>query len=445
MAKTKGLRTLGDYRRAAKDAQFSLSLFQEGNKASHYHAIRVALKSADTLITFAHEETTPSPRYGNDSPWDFTFGGPRYSMKNFELFCAIRLMEFVNNYRDINSINDLYTNWPQRPDANISMFTYAGISYLEAVYDFVRFLGTNVARELQNAYLKRKKLKGKADEVFSVLKNTHQTDNLQICPEPDEIIRVWFDEIVKVTQRWIQVNDLSKPKLEKEFNSTFRQLEHEWNCWNKSQAKAGQVKMENKNEGEILSKIADKLLAFQKAFASGKEKSRPGECPTGERSLRLLQYYYDMLCQCASDYGMKNGDCRKALTYLDTNLPDIESERIDRWFFTKDVSIIAAPGFISELRRWSHMLRKGNNQSKEQVRKITKLTDFIINCCEDAPSISSKANRIHEFVKKDKINFMPKTVNKPKGNETKLYYEEELRQIWPKLKEKIKSLPNLKD
>ena len=88
---------------------------------------------------------------------------------------------------------------------------------------------------------------------------------------------------------------------------------------------------------------------------------------------------------------------------------------------------------------------QGSIESGEKVRKITKLTDFIINCCEDTPSISSKANRIHEFIKKRKIKFMPKTVNNPKGNETKLYYEEELRQIWPKLKEKIKSLPNLKD
>jgi hypothetical protein len=88
---------------------------------------------------------------------------------------------------------------------------------------------------------------------------------------------------------------------------------------------------------------------------------------------------------------------------------------------------------------------QGKTDSGEQVRKITKLTDFFRNCCEDTPSISSKTNRIHEFVKKYKIKFMPKTVNKPKRNETKLYYEDELRQVWPKLKEKIKSLPNLKD
>lgn len=76
--------------------------------------------------------------------------------------------------------------------------------------------------------------------------------------------------------------------------------------------------------------------------------------------------------------------------------------------------------------------------------KIIKLTDFIRENCEDTTSISSKANRIHEFVKHGKINFMPKPVNKTKGNETKLYKEKELQVIWLKLKEKIKSLPNLK-
>ncbi|MHC4544547.1 MAG: hypothetical protein ACYTDW_08345 [Planctomycetota bacterium] len=76
--------------------------------------------------------------------------------------------------------------------------------------------------------------------------------------------------------------------------------------------------------------------------------------------------------------------------------------------------------------------------------KITKLTDFITDNCEDTLNLLSKVNRIHEFVKHGKILFMPKPINKPKGNETKLYYEEELRKIWPQLKLKIKSLPNLK-
>jgi hypothetical protein len=82
---------------------------------------------------------------------------------------------------------------------------------------------------------------------------------------------------------------------------------------------------------------------------------------------------------------------------------------------------------------------------KKRNERTTKLTDFIHDRCEETPSIQSKVNRIHEFVKKGKISFMPKPVNNPKGNETKLYSEEALRQVWPKLKDKIKSLPNLKD
>jgi hypothetical protein len=85
------------------------------------------------------------------------------------------------------------------------------------------------------------------------------------------------------------------------------------------------------------------------------------------------------------------------------------------------------------------------DQRREKEKgKLIKLTDFVRENCEDTPSISSKANRIHEFVKKGKITFMPKPVNNPEGNQTKLYREEYLRRIWPKLKVVIPSLPNLK-
>ena len=127
---------------------------------------------------------------------------------------------------------------------------------------------------------------------------------------------------------------------------------------------------------------------------------------------------------------------------------------------TQDCSFrlhFAVPDMANELRSVARLLEEdlkaepqnktvqGKSKDKGQHKKITKLTDFIRDCCEDTTSISSKANRIHEFVKKRKIMFMPKPVNRPERNETKLYDEEELRQIWPKLKVAIKSLPNLKD
>lgn len=131
-------------------------------------------------------------------------------------------------------------------------------------------------------------------------------------------------------------------------------------------------------------------------------------------------------------------DCSETVIVLRTNAHDLAKE-------LQKIAAIARDELKAELASEQENAGQENIESGEQVRKITKLTDFFHNCCEDIPSISSKANRIHEFVKKGKIKFMPKTVNKPKQNETKLYYEEELRQIWPKLKEKIKSLPNLKD
>ena len=89
--------------------------------------------------------------------------------------------------------------------------------------------------------------------------------------------------------------------------------------------------------------------------------------------------------------------------------------------------------------------KKAEKIRQNRPKRTTKLTDFICNSCEDTPSIPSKANRIHELVRKGDIAFMPKTANNPQKNETKLYYEDELRQVWPKLREKVKSLPKLKD
>lgn len=111
----------------------------------------------------------------------------------------------------------------------------------------------------------------------------------------------------------------------------------------------------------------------------------------------------------------------------------------------RDVEVSPLKG-LAGIATWCRSQAKYKKSIMEsRHKKITKLTDFILDRCEDTTSISSKANRIHEFVKKGKIKFMPKPVNKPKGNQTKLYDEEQLWQIWPKLKEKIVALPNLKD
>ncbi|MBW8041314.1 MAG: hypothetical protein FVQ85_15110 [Planctomycetes bacterium] len=106
-------------------------------------------------------------------------------------------------------------------------------------------------------------------------------------------------------------------------------------------------------------------------------------------------------------------------------------------------AVLARPGAMEKTRD-AYLSYENSGGKAEDNFKITKLTDFITNNCEDTQNLLSKVNRIHEFVKHGKILFMPKPINKPKGNQTKLYYEEELRKSWPQLKLKIKSLPNLK-
>ncbi|MBL7188164.1 MAG: hypothetical protein ISS70_17715 [Phycisphaerae bacterium] len=227
MKKTQGLKTLRDYRRAAKKLLFSPMFGPASESTSPYDAIKTALGCTRNLISFSRTHTLLT------DPWDpIYFGNTEYRMKNLQLFHAVQLMEFANTYKEKRPINDLYTGWPQRPDA--SVFEFAGLSYLEASFDFVRRLGHDVAGKLGGAYLRFKKLKGGVDEVFSVLSNTHQTDGLQICPEPDEIIRTWFDEIVKLMQYRFSQDELSDFAVKKQFNSTFKQLEYERNAWKKA-------------------------------------------------------------------------------------------------------------------------------------------------------------------------------------------------------------------
>ncbi len=161
---------------------------------------------------------------------------------------------------------------------------------------------------------------------------------------------------------------------------------------------------------------------------------------------------------------------RKNNIYLDTQYGRLDLGKLDHDAAYREVCNLALkykqsypdalpklPQAISDVyQRLQNLLEwcinvkqhRQKNEAKETSgkaeEKITKLTDFIRDKCEDTTSISSKVNRIHEFVKNRKISFMPKPVNNTKRNETKLYKEKELQEIWPKLKQKIKSLPNLK-
>jgi hypothetical protein len=82
-----------------------------------------------------------------------------------------------------------------------------------------------------------------------------------------------------------------------------------------------------------------------------------------------------------------------------------------------------------------------NNSSRDKTKMglrefFEKRTDVEVGV------IDSKIKRIKAVDKK--IGLLPKTANNPKGNETKLYYLIDLENIWPDLKDKIPTLPNIK-
>lgn len=114
--------------------------------------------------------------------------------------------------------------------------------------------------------------------------------------------------------------------------------------------------MANEHETKVLKTIAETLSVWRKAVEAGNERNRPRECDTGIRSLELLNRNADLLCRCASDYGAKTSECSQALRLLDYILPDIRFRRMELCFVTNEVDVLAAPGFISELRRWADRL-----------------------------------------------------------------------------------------
>ncbi len=238
MDKPQGLKTLGDYRRAAHDPRCALSLYPEGKNGSPYETLKIALMCGRHLISISRANL-PEKNW-----WFCTYlPGTEYEMSNPELFYCVELMEFANTYIEFQSFEKLFPGWPKRADANIRVFTSAGLSYLEAAFSFVRELGGDIILGLQNAY---KKYRKEGNIIYwdpiKFLTETPTVDDLEIRPVPDTIIRTWFGDIVNGTQKWIQESNISRFNVEAEFNSIEKQLEYERNTWKKPPGRAGQDK-----------------------------------------------------------------------------------------------------------------------------------------------------------------------------------------------------------
>jgi len=221
--------TLGDYRKTARELLYFSWSYQKKESNSDYDIIRFALLHIKSLIY-----SSRSSALLNGIWRTFNYlktKDAEYQIRNPLLFEIIKLMEFYVAYKG-KSIEEILPGLPQRPDVNAMVFTTSGISYFEAAFCFVRELGGDITRALQNSYKKYTK-EGNViyRDPFKFLRKTTQIDDLEINPEPDIIIKTWFDDIVKGTQKWIQDNNISRFKVEAEFNSLNKQLEYEWNCW----------------------------------------------------------------------------------------------------------------------------------------------------------------------------------------------------------------------
>jgi len=236
MKKPHGLRTLGDYRRAAHDPRFAFSLYPEGKNGSPYEALKIALSCVRNHIGISRANLS------EENWWRSTcFLGTEYEMSNPQLFDCVKLMEFANTYKGFQSFERLFIGWPKRPDVNARMLDHAGLSYLEAAFGFVRESGGDIILRLQNAYKKYRK-EGNIiyRDPIKFLSETPTVDDLEIRPVPDIIIRTWFADIVKGTQKWIQENNISRFNVDAEFNSIKKQLAYEMGLWEMAPDKDGQ-------------------------------------------------------------------------------------------------------------------------------------------------------------------------------------------------------------
>ena len=102
---------------------------------------------------------------------------------------------------------------------------------------------------MQNAYLQYKKESNVSYfDQCKFLSKTPRVDDLKIDPEPDIIIKTWFDDIISGMHRAFPTSEYSRHKVEAEFNSIEKQLEYEWNLWKEQQEKCGQGNAENKEQ-----------------------------------------------------------------------------------------------------------------------------------------------------------------------------------------------------
>ncbi len=257
MKNAKELITLGEHRKIASDLIYFHWDYKETKHVSDYDALRFALSNIEYLI-FSFRSTLVI-----DGIWR-TYNllktkEANYKVRNLLLFNLIKLIEFSIAYKG-KTIEEIFPGMLKRPDVKAVVFTNAGISYLEAAFNFANELGKGIILNLQSAYKKYKKESRIVYfDPFKFLIKTPIIDDLVVNPEPDIIIKTWFEKTITSFQKEFPEQEYSQHKVEAEFNSVAKQIEYEWNECSKMERQEDPIIQEQK---QVMTKDTESKSEF---------------------------------------------------------------------------------------------------------------------------------------------------------------------------------------
>lgn len=272
MAKEQGLKTLGDYRRIAKQTLFTPLLPIYGKtipqSTSIYDAVSEALRNIYVLIAESRMNKSEVEQWGV-----LCLPGTKYEMSNEPLFRCVKLMELALYYNIHSKAKDkVFQSWPKRPDKDITVFTSVGLSYLEAAFDYVEERGREIIYALKDVY-RRHNDAGRIDYInpFAFLNKTPEVDKLVFMPNPNDTAKAWYNQILDCLRTHFPAREYTSSILEKEFKTIYKQLEYEFDVWKNREPKPSIINMvkevidENK---ELINHPTKVLVEVNKKFKS---------------------------------------------------------------------------------------------------------------------------------------------------------------------------------
>jgi len=113
---------------------------------------------------------------------------------------------------------------------------------------------------------------------------------------------------------------------------------------------------------------------------------------------------------------------------------------VKKWY-SSTLNEIANPKVIADLEGISE--KEGKTERTKQIPETTSLKMFIGKYCKEYSVISSKVKTLQKYARKKKIR-LPKLAVKWQRGQAKLYHVRDLISNWPKYRQVMPSLPELK-